>query len=494
MDVQSTILVVDDQERGRLALEGLLEQEGYRIALAASGPEALAQIQLHAPDLVLLDVMMPEMDGFEVCRRIRADPALALIPVVMVTALDDHASLVRGIEAGADDVLTKPFNRVELRARVRTITRLNRFRTLLDEQRRAASERAQLLWAIERSSDGYLLLDQDDRPQGGNSQGWRFLGLTAAPQEGLAEPLLDAARRLYRLEPAEAWASWPAPSGATRYLVRAERANSLWIKVELLDLPLGWVGQRMVHLQDVTAIVSAQRDIWTFHSFISHKLRTPLTSLLAGMGLLHRQAERLPADLAMLSETAYNGAHRLKQVVDDIFNYIEAPALGAAGEGAPLAEVPAVVARLGADMGIARLAVDPCPDPGARRLAVSARTLELVLTELLENARKFHPRGEPAVLVAVRCAGGQATISLSDDGQTLTALQLRQIWEPYQQLDSDFTGQVPGIGLGLATVAQVCWAAGGTCRLANRPDGPGLIVELALPLSDEAPYHEAQNV
>jgi CheY-like chemotaxis protein len=142
LENHSLIMVVDDQRLGQIALASLLEPEGYRLTFASSGPEALAQMRILVPDLVLLDIMMPEMDGFEVCRLLRADSALALIPVVMVTALDDQASLLQGLEAGADDFLSKPVNRAELRARVRTITRLNRFRTLLNERQQAAEELA----------------------------------------------------------------------------------------------------------------------------------------------------------------------------------------------------------------------------------------------------------------------------------------------------------------------------------------------------------------
>jgi signal transduction histidine kinase len=92
--------------------------------------------------LILLDVMMPALDGFEVCRRLRSTPRLAEVPIVILTALDDRASLMTGIEAGADDYLTKPVNRQELVARVRTITRLNRYRTLI-EQRESLREMAE---------------------------------------------------------------------------------------------------------------------------------------------------------------------------------------------------------------------------------------------------------------------------------------------------------------------------------------------------------------
>ena len=114
------ILVVDDSELNVKLLVEYLEFESYVVSTAADGFEALAKIEAEQPDIVLLDVMMPGLDGFETCRRIKADPATAHIPVVMVTALGEVDDLVRGFEAGADDFLTQPVNRSALMARVRS--------------------------------------------------------------------------------------------------------------------------------------------------------------------------------------------------------------------------------------------------------------------------------------------------------------------------------------------------------------------------------------
>src|SRR6266540_2909293 len=127
----STILIVDDEPLGRETLASLLRGQRYLLVFAREGAEALAQAAALPPDLILLDVMMPGMDGLEVCRRLRADSRLAEVPIILVTALDDRDSRLRGIEAGADDFVTKPFDRIELRARVRTTTRLNRDRRSL---------------------------------------------------------------------------------------------------------------------------------------------------------------------------------------------------------------------------------------------------------------------------------------------------------------------------------------------------------------------------
>jgi signal transduction histidine kinase len=138
----STILIVDDAPSALETLLSVLDGQGYQLAAAQNGSEALQRAAQIKPDMVLLDVMMPGMDGFEVCRRLRATPELAEVPIILLTALDDHASLLKGLEAGADDFLTKPVDRKELLTRVRTITRLNRYRTLA-EQREKLGEMAE---------------------------------------------------------------------------------------------------------------------------------------------------------------------------------------------------------------------------------------------------------------------------------------------------------------------------------------------------------------
>jgi signal transduction histidine kinase len=130
----STILIVDDEPSARETLSAVLDGQNYRLEMAENGVEAIQMAMQIQPDLILLDVMMPGMNGFEVCRRVRSTPGLAEVPIIILTALDDPASLLQGIESGADDFLTKPVDRHELIARAQTITRLNRYRTLVEQR------------------------------------------------------------------------------------------------------------------------------------------------------------------------------------------------------------------------------------------------------------------------------------------------------------------------------------------------------------------------
>ncbi|MEK6663254.1 MAG: response regulator [Pseudomonadota bacterium] len=134
MTAPAKILVVDDVSQNVKLLADLLTFKGYAVVTAASGAEALQQVANEHPDLVLLDIMMPGMSGYEVCRALRANPATEVLPVVMVTSLDPNEERIKGIEAGADDFLTKPINQLELLARVRSLLRIKQYHDTVQAQ------------------------------------------------------------------------------------------------------------------------------------------------------------------------------------------------------------------------------------------------------------------------------------------------------------------------------------------------------------------------
>ena len=155
------ILVVDDVALNVKLLADLLAAKGYRTCSATSGAEALRVLAAERPDLVLLDVMMPGMSGYDVCREIRADPAHAMLPVVLVTALDPAEERAKGLDAGADDFLSKPVSQAELLARVRSLLRI---KSLYDELLRQRGELAELNRTLEqRVADGVRQLEKVSR-------------------------------------------------------------------------------------------------------------------------------------------------------------------------------------------------------------------------------------------------------------------------------------------------------------------------------------------
>ena len=140
MDKKQRILIVDDDEKNIKLLGNLLEYYSYNYKAAKNGIEALEKTKTYNPDIIILDIMMPEMDGYEACRRLKSDPATHHIPVVMVTALADTDSKIKGLNAGANDFLMKPFDKTELMVRVKNLLKIKEFEDLLKQQNEILDE------------------------------------------------------------------------------------------------------------------------------------------------------------------------------------------------------------------------------------------------------------------------------------------------------------------------------------------------------------------
>ncbi|MGQ0605133.1 MAG: response regulator [Anaerolineales bacterium] len=490
MTGNSTVLIVDDEVSNRKTLQFLLAPLGYTLEFAGDGVEALEKAAEVSPDLILLDVMMPRLDGFEVCRKLRADPVLAEIPILMVTALDDRDSLLQGIQAGADDFISKPFDRLELRSRVQTVVRLNRYRRL-------TAERTRFAWVVAQSEDGYVVTNERDELTYANAAARRHLGLPEDEEAPLAGRFTDLADRHYRWEPETARVARHQPF----YLIRPETElePALWLRVNELALPTGAGSDRVIQLRNVTAQVSMWREMWSFSTSVQHKLRTPLALMAHSLELMGEFAGTAsPQEIKQVADIAQRSLERLRVDVEDVFQYVRAHAVEHDGTGFPVADLEALARDLGRQLGLEAMRVTVA-EPLALSVASRAKhaevglTLKLgrparewVLREILENARKFHPLNAPEVCVNAEREGDRLVLQIGDDGVSLSPEQLARMWTPYYQVEKSLTGQVAGMGLGLAMVAVLVMNAGGACKAYNRPEGPGLIVELRLPLTIDA--------
>ncbi len=202
MDYKSKILIVDDEPLGRDTLEGLLLNGNYHLIFAKNGTEAIEKTIQYLPDIILLDVMMPEMDGFEVCSKIRSNSLTNAIPILIITALDDKDSFIRGIDAGADDFISKPFDRTILRQRVKTILKLNRFRKLKEEKEKFEK-------VIQHSDDGFLIINKNGNILYLNSKAKTLLALSPDHNNYSSFNFFEKLQEQYSLLNDELFSGWP---------------------------------------------------------------------------------------------------------------------------------------------------------------------------------------------------------------------------------------------------------------------------------------------
>jgi DNA-binding response OmpR family regulator/two-component sensor histidine kinase len=478
MVMLSKVLIVDDEPIARESLEALLLGENYDLHFAANGADGLEQARRLRPDAILLDVMMPGMDGFEVCRRLRDDSELEQVAIIMITALDDRSSRLAGLRAGADEFLSKPFDSVELKTRLHTIARLGRYRRLL-------AERNRLEWIVEQSEEGYVLLDDNGKIRYVNPKARAYLGLEQTSDE---QSFLQAARRLYRLEPAAGWQQWEVDGTfhAPCYLVQPETmtARAFWLQADGQGNPnIADLG-RIVRLRDVTAQMGSYQDMRRFHTTVVHKLRTPLIAMHGSFTLLANYGGEMSAgEVEEFARTALAGIERLKSEIDDILQYINAPVLALSGDTMTFAEFRARLLEQTSQLEIERLDLRFDPQIDGLLMPLTPQALDTIFWELLENAVKFHPEKRPHVEIEAGFETGRLIrLCIRDDGVTLSPEQLRTAWIPYIQGEKYFTGESPGMGLGLSLVATLVWQAGGEVQLANREDRGGVQVTIRLPL------------
>ncbi|WP_404423100.1 response regulator [Nibricoccus sp. IMCC34717] len=454
-----TVLVVDDDSRCRALLKSLLEPDGYRVLTADNGQEAIAFAVSHQPDLVLLDVMMPDMDGYEVCRLLRSDKALSHLPIIFTTALDDRKSRLRGIEAGADDFVTKPIDLVELRARVRSITRLNRFRL-------QAEERARFEQVVAASPDGIAICDPAGRIHLSNTSFRSLFGSTKPTS--LSEVFQEADwRRIRSLFPST---TAPRPCHVP-FEVELPGSNPRTLELTLATMP--WDGgiAHQVCVRDITEkkglecqLMRAQRIdlLGQLAGGIIHDVNNLLSTIAAHASLMAMDGAR-PEDEKRLSaiETAsYQGGGLLRQLL--LFARGHDGEMTELDTMAHLYEFHAMVQQsLGARLDVALEIKGKIPP-----LRADGNQVNQVLMNLCVNARDaMEGTGRITLRLGIRpvsnqegCrlapalpAGDYVVYEVADTGCGIPDSIRNRLFEPF------FTTKPAGkgTGLGLATVQRV---------------------------------------
>ena len=495
------ILIVDDIAANRETLTALLDAQDYRLIEAADGPAALSLATATPPDLVLLDVMMPGMDGYEVCRRLRADARLAEVPIIMLTALDDQASRLAGIEAGADDFISKPFNRAELRARVQTITRLNRYRRLAEAQATLQESDARFRALAEHSDEVFWFASQHpERIAYVSPAVEKIWGLP--PARFFADPRLweravhpDDQLRVHAAY--EAMITGQAPRFAEEYRVVHPDGSVFWVLdsgTPILDqagviISVGGVARDITERKTAEErMLRAQRleNIGMLAAGIAHDFNNALAPLVMGCPLLRPHVSN--AGGTHLLDVMETSAGRSVALVRQLLSF----ARGAANQR-QLLQIRHVLRELG------KLAQVTFPKSIILRLMLppdlwpiqgNATQIHQIFLNLCVNARDAMPAGgtltltaanrtlDPATAAGIPDArpGDFLTVEVRDTGAGIPPEVLPRIWEPFYTTK----GEGQGTGLGLATVRGILHQHAGFITVQTKADH-GTVFTVYLP-------------
>ena len=472
------ILIVDDEPLNQATLEGFLGGDGYELFFAGNGLEACAQAKVVQPDLILLDVMMPEIDGFDVCRRIRSDPVIGRIPIIMITALDDDRSRLEGLRAGADDFLTKPCRREELRARVRTVASLNRFREIAEQR-----ARFELLHRLSPSpillvqADGTVLTanpaaetllgEGAESPLAGGNLFGRFSGeaetalrrLVTAAHAGTPEAGRELRRTAGEVRQVLQVRASAVPEGSDRLVllvlgdVTAEVAAREALEKMNTELD-GMVRARTRQLEDANSL------LMSYANFVSHDLRSPLTVMKGYLSMIQEGLVPL-ADSASLVEQAYNATLIMQELVQNILQLAQDEHDGANAQTIKIVEPTPIVSRL------YRHLHSMFPHPARRFecanlpvVGVSPFVLERVFYNLIGNAIKYSDqREQPRVEIGCLADPAGPVLFVRDNGVGFDSRQADKLFREFSRLDT--AGNADGFGLGLSLVARLVKGHGG---------------------------------
>ncbi|MFA4827669.1 MAG: diguanylate cyclase [Thermodesulfovibrionales bacterium] len=331
MKEKPVILVVDDQPKNIELLEAHLLPKGYEILKAEDGEEAMKMIGENSVDLVLLDIMMPKMDGFEVCRRIKGDERLRNIPVIMITALKEFEDWVKAIEAGCDEFISKPFDRHELTVRVKSLLRIKSLHDEVDEAREYAES------IINTVRESLIALDQDLRVVTVSRAFYEFFKVK--PEETVGQLIYDLGNKQWDIPKLRELLETilPHKTSFDNYEVEHDFAT-IGRRIMLLNarqIQRGMGKERIILLaiEDITERKQSEEKIrqMAFHDFLTGLPNRKLFSDRLGIALAHAQRNQKKIGIAMLDLDNFKDVNdTLGHAVGDILLKATAERLSAA--------------------------------------------------------------------------------------------------------------------------------------------------------------------
>jgi signal transduction histidine kinase len=466
------VLVVDDIEASRVMLGELVQGLGHTVTVAAGGAAALEAVRQQPPDLILLDLLMPDIDGYEVTRRLRALCGDRWVPVVVTSSLQGDEHFSRALRQGADDYLARPVNADLLEAKLR------HYAHVLALQNRLAGVSQRQRDIYDNIRDAVVTLDEQGRVCDLNLSACRQFGdgtpvgllrqpCSAVLGAGLDTLLQQREVSLRRSDGQE----FPSELGVSEWFDGGERRYTLVVR-------------------DLTERRQVERMKDEFLASVSHELRTPLTSILGAVGLLGTAATgALPPAAMRLTEVAVRNGERLGRLIDDLLDLtkIESDRLVLNLQPRAMAELlleAAQAHQAAASQVQVRLESTAGPADGELRVRVDSDRFLQVLDNLISNALKHSPP-QSVVTLGLDATPERVRAWVRDRGPGIPAEFRQRMFEKFSQADGSDQRVRGGTGLGLYLTRQLVERMGGSIR-ADEVSGEGAQFSIEFPRAELA--------
>jgi signal transduction histidine kinase len=450
------VLIVDDNRANRELLARQLKRQGHQVTEAASGSQALQLLVQLPQDLVLLDMLMPKLDGFQVLERIKSDPVRGEIPVIVISALNEIPGVVRCLEMGAEDYLFKPLDQVLLRARIQSSLERKRLRDL---EKRRAEDLERAYGQLHLSEERLRLALRADR-----ARIWDWDAKTNRVTEaGGGERALEDTLSLVHPEDRDRVRAEALAALEKKHEFRCEfrlvKNGTRW--AEAIGTPAGGERRMIGVTREITArkqveeaLLKSNREFQRFAMAASHDLREPLRAVAGELEAL--LGRRQGAENARVIRGAVTALGRMSKLTSDLLDYSQVSGKKTASQ--PLS-AEAVLALVLSDLkrsieeADAILTHDQLPV-----VSTDFVLLQRVFQNLLSNAIKYRGKERPKIHISARRENNAWLFQVSDNGVGIDAKDKDAIFGVFRRIHGN---DVPGTGLGLAICRRIIERLGG---------------------------------
>jgi PAS domain S-box-containing protein len=500
----ATILIVDDEPQNRKLLEALLRPQGYRTACAASGEEAMAMIAKQAPDLIVLDIMMPDMDGYQVTDRLKADPATAHIPIIAVSALAERGARILALEAGAEEFLCKPIDRAELWLRVRNLLRLKEYSDFIQNHARILEAQVQARTgdlqrfrsAMNATADAIFLTNRRTMQYVEvNDTASTMLGYTRKELFEMGPGSFNTMTLETLVNTYDALIDGNGANQMSEILMRCkngaevpvevhrqvQRFDDDWIIVSVLrDITeRKRAEQEILHLnttlelrvrQRTDELEAANQELKAFSYSVSHDLRTPLSSIDGFSSLLDKELDQsATSDRSRLWLARIRaGILQMDEMIDAMLSLAQVSQSSLRRDPVDMSALSQTILNGYQELAPDRkLLLDIQPDVMAKG---DPALLKQILDNLLGNAWKFSgQQRQPCIAFhGTTSPEGETVYNVQDNGAGFDMAYAGKLFGAFQRLhtESEFAGN----GIGLATAHRLVMRHGGKIWAKSAPN------------------------